>query len=736
MSFEDLSKEQKLQLYEEMYTGRLLELKIRWDIKEREVNGEKKSNIPTVALISLGEEAVSGGATFALNPKKDYLMAGHRCKTGLVHFGLTPLEDLANHMCKADSVMRGRDGNVHYAFVDRHIGKFISHMIAGWPAGAGMAEGMKYVYERLEPEKYKDQELPVVLCFCGDGASRQGTFHEVLNFAAVRNLPIGFIIDNNGIATDTEYDEQTAAKHISDIAPGYNIAREYIDNGNDVIAVYDAASRLIARARRVARQTDELKASGNERAPFILECRTFRISEHNETRPAQCVNLPDWGKWRARDPIDMYRNALLRLPTTSSLRSRDPNKMFQSQEMEILVDELKAIEAKVQREVDEAYDKAAALKDPEPDDTLLHIFPSEIVIPQVRQVEPFAAGFTQTFKQTTDAKNVMSCAEALRRILQEEMRANKKIRIFGEDVGGRVIDGKRVGGGVYGITKDIIKDPDILPEQMFNTPLAETAILGALIGQALAGLIPIAEIQYFPFLSVALSQVIDYLPTWFWTAGIPVHAILRLPCGGGTSSGEFHSSMRLENILFHTPGLKMVHPSTPNDMYGLMKSAIHDDSPILFFENLWALSRISGSVSGEAVPVGLAALRAEGKDLTIIAWGAKTWFDAVLPAVRTSGISAELIDLRTLSPLDMDLMVRSVKKTHRALIAHEDITYGGVGQNIAQMLQKETFGDLLAPVSVVGSEYCLVPQHPNLERWFLPSPEKVLKAIHELMEWR
>ena len=241
-----------------------------------------------------------------------------------------------------------------------------------------------------------------------------------------------------------------------------------------------------------------------------------------------------------------------------------------------------------------------------------------------------------------------------------------------------------------------------------------------------------------PFASVAISQFIDYLPGWYWASNLSIHAIFRLPCGGGRSSGEYHSSMRLEAAFYHTPGLKMVHPSTPQDVVGLMRAALRDDSPILFFEDIWAYSEIIEKVSYESIiPIGEAALRKEGSDITIVSWGARTWFSAVLPAVKElemAGYSIELIDLRSLAPLDIDLIVASAKKTHRVMIVHEDIKKGGIGQAIAADIQEAALDYLLVPISVVAAPFCPVPQQRVLEKeWYLPSSQKVIDSAKNIL---
>ncbi len=727
-----LAKAGKLLIYETMYRSREVELTIRKDVKTQ-------SNT-ALALTSIGEEAVSVGAAFSLLPSRDFLFAGHRHFGALTHFGVTPLENISNHMCKADSPMRGRDGNIHYAFINhkRNIGKFISDMIANWGAALGVAEGLKYKYLNLEAEVFEGKELPFVLCFCGDGASRQGILHEIVNCAAVRNLPIGFVINNNAIATDTPIEEQMATEQIYKLADGYGIIGRYVANGNDVITVFDHAADLIQRAREIARLN--LKGKPELRAAFILEADTFRMDEHNSARFAHCVDPNDFSAKGAQDPLMLYRLALLNFRNVEVLKqkNRDPMAMFDCRNMEIKESEIIEIEERVKAEVAEAYAKAVAMPNPKPSKELLKIFPTDVIIPKTREVEPFNAKFIKEVSGK-DRKTMISGVEAMKKVLVDVMLNDPRIRIFGEDVAGRVVDGEIRGGGVQGITSNVIRHPDIKSDRIFNTPLAETAIAGLAIGQALVGILPIAEFQYLPFSTVALGQLLNYLPSLYWTLDIPVHVIFRLPCGGRNSSGEFHSSMRLEATYFHTPGLKMIEPSTPNDFTGLMLSAVKDNAPILFFENLWGMRSVLGEVTGKPIPIGLAALRKLGKDLTIVSWGGGAWFDAVLPAVERleeEGKSIELIDMRTLAPLDLDLIVSSVKKTHRLLIVHDDIEYGGVGQSISHMIQHEAIDHLLARIEVLGAKRCLFPQHRNLEQWYLPSREEVLRLAKELLERR
>ncbi len=745
-----LTKSQKLELYRLMYTARMTEEKISWIIKE-----EGKGFIPTVALLGLGEEAVSAGASFALDPAIDWLFPGHRCKAALMRFGLTPLEDLANHGCKKESLMGGRDGNVHHAIIDRHIGKFISHMGAGATAACGVVDGLRYLYDCAG----KTDKLPVSMIFFGDGASQQGIVHEAMNYAAVRNLPVIFVIDNNHVATVTHAESQFAAKHLFLRAFGYNLQWEYVDNGNDVVSVYNATHKLVARAREVARfgAYDKGPAQGELRAPAVLECNTFRWSGHNETIKVPDVDLHEFAEWRARDPILIYRNFLLNfqdINALSGIADREPRAMRRVTEREISEEDVVAIERSAVSEVEDAYREAQKMTAPNPaKDGLGAIWPPTILKKNERAVEPFEAGLRASFAKE-DMKGKISLGQSLQRVIKETLSANKNARVFGEDVAGF----GRHKGGVYGMTLPSLKDSNITAEQVFDTPLSEWAIIGSAIGQSLVGIIPIAEIQYFPFLSVAVSQVIDYAATHYYSTHIPIRMVLRLPYGAGNAGGHFHVSSLLEATLFHTPGLKIVDPSTPKDMAGLFRSAIAENAPVMFKENLWALSRVFGDAAADdfTIPIGKPALRKEGRDLTLITWGAKTIFDAVLPSMvrlEAEGHSIELIELRSLQPYDLAFLVDSIKRTHRALIVHEDVGRGGVGQSIATEMQDvfsehsgESVADeieregayfaTLAPITVYGSHFTPAPQHPYMESYYLPSADGVYHRAKKLLQYR
>ncbi|MBI4068009.1 hypothetical protein HY413_01205 [Candidatus Kaiserbacteria bacterium] len=722
-----LSRENQLLMYEIMYKGRTIDEKISESVKTSD------GLIPTGGFVTIGEEAVSAGAAMALNPKLDWVGMQHRCKPGYIRFGVTPYEDFMNQGCRKESSTGGRDGTVHYAFVHRHVLKFISHMGAQVGAACGVVEGLRYLYD-LEK---REGELPVCQVYFGDGAAQQGIIHEAMNYAATRNLPVIFVIDNNHISTVTRADGEYAGRHLFPRALGYNIGWRYVENGNDVVAVYNAAYELVERARSIARcgPGESGPTKGEVRAPAILECNTFRWSAHNESFMLQDVDLDEWREWRARDPVRMYRNFLLELRSVEALKkvtSREPRAMRLVEDREFSEEEIIAIEKRVKAEVEEAYAKAKAMENPDPKkDGLGDVYPPTVIVKKERIVEPLRAGLRTSFSNE-ELKSKRSFMRSLQDVIRETLRADKRVRYFGEDVRGH---GNHM-GGVSGKTLLAIKDPDILEEQVFNTPLSEMAIIGSAIGQSLVGIKPIAEIQYMPFMSVGISQLTDYAATHYYTTHTPIQAMFTMQYGG-PAGGDFHSNTRLEATLFHTPGIKMVDPSTPADVAGLFRSAMKTQAPVIFKTNVWAFSRIYGDPApdGYEVQIGIPALRKEGTDLTIITWGPRMLFDVVAPAItrlEAEGHSIELIELRSIQPYDLEFLVDSVRRTRRALVVHQDVEMGGVGESIASAITKDANFDMRA-ISY-GAAYTPTPQHPNLEQYFLPSADGVYKHSMRLLK--
>ncbi len=318
-------------------------------------------------------------------------------------------------------------------------------------------------------------------------------------------------------------------------------------------------------------------------------------------------------------------------------------------------------------------------------------------------------------------------ADAIREALQQEMRRDDSVYVFGEDVAAY--------GGVFGITKDLLTE--FGPMRIRNTPLSEGAIIGEAIGAAVYGLRPVPEIQFSDFLTTGMSPLVDLAASYHYRIHTPLPITIRAPSGGGLRIGNFHSKC-LENWFVHVPGIKVVVPSTAYDAKGLLVSSIRDNNPVLFFEQKKLYREIKDAVPEElyTVPLGQAIVRRFGKDISIFTYGSPVYW--ALEAAKTlaeKGIELEVVDLRTLSPLDKDTILTSFKKTNRAIVLHEAVATGGFGGEVVSLLANEGFDSMAAPIIRIGSKYMPVPTNPLLEDFYLPSQKDIIEAAEKLMQY-
>jgi len=331
------------------------------------------------------------------------------------------------------------------------------------------------------------------------------------------------------------------------------------------------------------------------------------------------------------------------------------------------------------------------------------------------------------FKKGSILTRELFYADAIREALIQEMKRDEDVYVFGEDVEGY--------GGVFGVTMGMVEE--LGPERVRSTPLSEGAILGEAMGAAVYGLRPVPEIQFGDFITTAMSQVVDLMASYHYRVETALPLTIRVPSGGLLHIGNFHSNC-WENWFTHVPGLKVVVPSTAHDAKGLMVSAIRDNNPVLFFEQKKMYRIIKDEVPEElyTVPLGKARLAREGEDLTIYSYGNMIPFvEEAAQILEKKNVNVEIIDLRSLFPLDKETIKESFKKTHKAIIVHEARTFSGFGGEVASLLQEECFDDMAAPIIRVGSQHTPVPMHPILEKAYLPSVEKILEAADKLMRY-
>jgi 2-oxoisovalerate dehydrogenase E1 component len=516
----------------------------------------------------------------------------------------------------------------------------------------------------------------VVIAFFGDGASSQGVVHESLNLAAVWKLPIIFLCENNQYALSTSSKRTIAGESIAARAAAYAIPGVRVD-GNDALAVYEAVRTAVVRAR-----------AGE--GPTLVEALTYRWGGHSMR-----ANLPDYRtkdeerEWMERDPIARLRAELER-GGASVMRLKD-------------------LEESVEVEMDRAVAFATASAEPTVD-----VMESSVYAPHQPATEPTERGGPER-----------TMAEAINEALHAEMSRDERVFVMGEDVS--------LIGGIFGVTRGL-RDK-FGEDRVRDTPISEAGFLGAGVGAAIAGMRPIVEIQIWDFIAVAMDQVVNQAAKFRYMlgGGPTVPLVIRGPQGGGIRLAAQHSQC-LEAWFAHVPGLVVVAPSTPYDAKGLLISAIRDDNPVIFLEHK-ALYAAKGPVPAEpyAIPLGRADVKREGTDVTVVATQAMV-ARALAAAVdlEKDGISVEVIDPRTLVPLDEATILASVRKTHRLVVAHEAVKRSGFGAELAAIVAEKAIDDLDAPVLRVGARAVPMPYNDVLERATIPTQADIAEAIRSL----
>ncbi|HTR68851.1 MAG TPA: dehydrogenase E1 component subunit alpha/beta [Mycobacteriales bacterium] len=515
----------------------------------------------------------------------------------------------------------------------------------------------------------------VAVSFFGDGAVAQGAFHEAVNLAAVWHLPVIFFCENNGYAEFSPASTQHAAT-LEQRAQGYGVDYRQV-NGNDVVATASLMAEVVERAR-----------SGE--GPVLLEATTYRWHGHYEGDPQRYRSAQERSEWQARDPLLVHADRL-RLAGIDG---------------EILT----ALAAEIERELDEAVETARGMTEPEADTLSRYVVVGRAEVP-----EPPAPAADAPVFRTMDA---------IRNALEIELACDERVFVAGIDVGD--------GGNVFGLTRGL---RERFGERVRDTPISETAIMGLGVGAAMAGMRPVVELMYLDFVGVCLDQLMNQaakLP--FMTGGAAAMALtVRTQFGAGRSSGSQHSQS-LEALLAHLPGLTVVMPSTPADAYGLLRAAIQDPNPVVVIENRLLYGMKGPQPPPEhVVPIGRATIVQPGEDVTVVSVSRMVHEAlAAADAVATDGISAEVIDLRTVAPLDMDTVLASVRKTNRLVIAHEAVVPFGIGAEIAARVATEALCDLDAPIERIGAAATPAPYAPNLERAWLPGREEIAATIRQL----
>lgn len=631
-----------------------------------------KGHIRGTAHLYIGMEAVAAGTRAAMG-SDDFLASTHRGHGHSLAMGLDPKPMMAELLGRGDGYCKGKGGSMHVACLA--LGMLGADAVVGANApittGAALAARLK-------------GEDRVGISFFGDGAASQGVVLEALNIAAVSKLPVVFICENNQWALSTSIQSTLSVPDVATRAQGFGLPSVIVD-GQDGLAMHEAAQEAIDRAR-----------SGG--GPTLIEAKTYRFHTHSAFATKDPRAADEVAFWKSRDPIEILSAKLL---DAGVFTAAD-------------LDSLRAHEADLAQE---AADFAVASPYPAPEEALTDVFlPSETE----SYSEPGHPAPESGVRQ-------INMVEALNEALHEEMEHDPTVFVMGEDIGNI--------GGLFGVTGGLLER--FGEERIREMPIAEPGYTGVGVGAAIAGAHPVVEIQVMDFLSLTMDQLANHAAKLRYMTGgqASVPMVLRGVVMTGIGLAAQHSQS-LEAWVAHVPGLKVIMPSTPYDAKGLLKSAIRDGNPVVCFEKR-LLYAATGPVPEEEylVPFGQAAVRRTGDDLTIVASGlsAQMAIEAA-EALAAEGIAAEVIDLRTLVPLDMDTIIESVAKTHRVIVANDGYRNCGFAAEVMARIMEQGFDYLDAPVMRVTSEDVPIPCSEALEQVALISTDKIATAARELLE--
>lgn len=613
----------------------------------------------------IGQEAIAVGATLALDAD-EFVFPLHR-NLGVFTSREVPLDRLfCQWQGKEKGFTKGRDRSFHFGTPEHHIVGMISHLGPQLSLAGGVA-----LAHKLSKEK------KVALAFSGEGATSEGDFHEALNVAAVWDLPVIFLVENNGYGLSTTTAEQFKCSRIADKGIGYGMRSLTID-GNNILEVHRTMQTIV----RELREKPE---------PFLLECMTFRRRGHEEASGTKYVPQDLMDHWEKKDPVQRYEEFLLEIGVLQPDLIEEIKKGFKdeiNEGLDIAFNEPPVI-ADLSRELADVYVPVTELpKAPVSEE------PREL-----RFVDAIADG------------------------LSVAMSEFDNLVLMGQDIAGY--------GGVFKITEGLMDRFGV--ERVRNTPLCESAIIGIGIGLGLKGYKSMVEMQFADFVSCGFNQIVNNAAKlhYRWSQGVDL--VVRMPTGAGVGAGPFHSQSN-EAWFFHTPGLKIVYPSNPHDAKGLLLAALEDPNPVIYFEHKALYRSLKGNVPTGyyTEPIGKAALVRSGAQVSVITYGSGVHW-----AVETTeklGIEADILDLRTLLPLDYEAIAATVQRTGKVLILHEATLTGGVGAELAAYISEQLFEYLDAPVLRVAGLDTPVPFAANLEKMFLPQ-ERLETQLRKLIAY-
>lgn len=644
-------------LYESLLFPRLIEEKMLILLRQNKISKW---------FSGIGQEAISVGITQALQ-KDEYILPMHR-NLGVFTGRDMPFEKLfAQWQGTPAGYTKGRDRSFHFGTNEHHIVGMISHL---GPQN-GVADGIALAC-KLKGEK------KVTVVFNGDGGTSEGDFHEGINVAAVWDLPVIFVIENNGYGLSTPSNEQFRCKQFIDKAIGYGVEGVQVD-GNNVLEVYDTVLTLVEKLRDNPR-------------PILLECITFRMRGHEEASGTKYVPKELMDVWAKKDPVENFEKYL-------------------TEQGVIDLAHIDAVRKRLKKEIEDGL--ATAFEEKHPEANTEH------------ELADVYAPFNQVvIEPATGKKSEKRFIDAISDGLWQSMERFDNLVLMGQDIAEY--------GGVFKITEGFVEK--FGKARVRNTPLCEAAIVGTGLGLSVKGMKAMVEMQFADFVTEGFNQIVNNLAKTHWRWGQSADVVVRMPTGAGTAAGPFHSQSN-EAWFFHTPGLKIVYPSNPYDAKGLLCASLEDPNPVMYFEHKLMYRTLKDFIPDDyyTVEIGKAKRVREGSSLSIITYGMGVyWATEILDTLPD--VDADVIDLRTLLPWDKDTVFESVKKTSRALVLHEDTLTGGVGAEIAAWINEHCFQYLDAPVMREASLDTAIPFAPTLEQNFLPKGR--LKAkIESLLKY-
>ena len=662
---EQFSNEELIYLYRNLLLPRMIEEKMLVLLRQGKISKW---------FSGIGQEAIAVGATLAM-ANDEWIMPLHR-NLGVFTSRQMPLNKLFRQwQGNKDGYSKGRERSFHFGSKPYHICGMISHL----GPQLAIADGVALAYALRK-------EAKASVAFSGDGGTSEGDFHEALNVAAVWNLPVIFIIENNGYGLSTPVNEQYKCEQLVDKAKGYGMEGIRID-GNNILTVFNTIKGV--RDYCIKNQK-----------PYFIECMTFRMRGHEEASGTKYVPKELFEEWGHKDPVKKYEQFLINEQIITEMGIADIRNEFKQY---------------IDNELAEAFNADEMVVDTA--EEIADVFAPKKQISGVIEIDSNQAAAATPSRE---ARLIDAISEGL----SMSMEKHANLVLMGQDIAEY--------GGAFKITEGFVEK--FGKHRVRNTPLCESAIVGACLGMSLEGFKTVMEMQFADFVTVGFNQIVNNLAKIHYRWGQNADVVVRMPTGGGVGAGPFHSQSN-EAWFTHVPGLKVVYPSNPHDAKGLMIAAINDPNPVLFFEHKALYRSISGKLPQAYydVEIGKAATIKEGDDISIITYGAGVHWALEYQEVHPE-ISLHIIDLRTLAPLDYTAIKAAVAQTGKVLILHEDNLVGGIGGEISAWISEHCFELLDAPVLRCASLDTPIPFNIELEKNYM-AKSRLDESVQKLLNY-